>query len=184
MTWLRLSLKLSSNSQSQQWLSCFGAGVDHHGCFCCTWCQGVHSCSVRVKCMRLRRIVLRNIQLWLDIVVPKAKDIIAWSLLLAFQYILLCSNCRVECSRFCHPQSSPTIYCQLRLPVLFKICPRTISVSLPVIQFGFVTLFVASFPLAPLFALLNNIIEVRLDAKKFVTELRRPDTVRAKDIGK
>uniref|UniRef100_A0A8C4JB22 Anoctamin n=1 Tax=Dromaius novaehollandiae TaxID=8790 RepID=A0A8C4JB22_DRONO len=52
-----------------------------------------------------------------------------------------------------------------------------------IIQFGFVTLFVASFPLAPLFALLNNIIEVRLDAKKFVTELRRPDTVRAKDIG-
>lgn len=52
-----------------------------------------------------------------------------------------------------------------------------------VIQFGFVTLFVASFPLAPLFALLNNIIEVRLDAKKFVAELRRPDAVRAKDIG-
>ncbi|KAK2534884.1 Ano2 [Columba guinea] len=52
-----------------------------------------------------------------------------------------------------------------------------------IIQFGFVTLFVASFPLAPLFALLNNIIEVRLDAKKFVTELRRPDTVREKDIG-
>lgn len=53
-----------------------------------------------------------------------------------------------------------------------------------VIQFGFVTLFVASFPLAPLFALLNNIIEIRLDAKKFVTELRRPVAVRAKDIGK
>lgn len=53
----------------------------------------------------------------------------------------------------------------------------------PVIQFGFVTLFVASFPLAPLFALLNNIIEIRLDAKKFVTELRRPVAARAKDIG-
>lgn len=53
-----------------------------------------------------------------------------------------------------------------------------------VIQFGFVTLFVASFPLAPLFALLNNIIEIRLDAKKFVTELRRPVAIRAKDIGK
>uniref|UniRef100_A0ACB8EAW7 Anoctamin-2 n=1 Tax=Sphaerodactylus townsendi TaxID=933632 RepID=A0ACB8EAW7_9SAUR len=53
----------------------------------------------------------------------------------------------------------------------------------PVIQFGFVTLFVASFPLAPVFALLNNVIEVRLDAKKFVAELRRPDAVRAKDIG-
>ncbi len=52
-----------------------------------------------------------------------------------------------------------------------------------VIQFGFVSLFVASFPLAPLFALLNNVIEIRLDAKKFVTELRRPDAVRAKDIG-
>ncbi|TNN01030.1 hypothetical protein fugu_012276 [Takifugu bimaculatus] len=51
------------------------------------------------------------------------------------------------------------------------------------IQFGFVTLFVASFPLAPLFALLNNIIEIRLDAKKFVTELRRPVGARAKDIG-
>lgn len=46
------------------------------------------------------------------------------------------------------------------------------------------SLFVASFPLAPLFALLNNVIEIRLDAKKFVTELRRPVAVRAKDIGK
>uniref|UniRef100_A0A9J8CMK4 Anoctamin n=1 Tax=Cyprinus carpio carpio TaxID=630221 RepID=A0A9J8CMK4_CYPCA len=52
-----------------------------------------------------------------------------------------------------------------------------------IIQFGFVSLFVASFPLAPLFALLNNVIEIRLDAKKFVTELRRPDAIRAKDIG-
>ncbi|KAK1168766.1 hypothetical protein AOXY_G9630 [Acipenser oxyrinchus oxyrinchus] len=52
-----------------------------------------------------------------------------------------------------------------------------------IIQFGFVTLFVASFPLAPLFALLNNVIEIRLDAKKFVTELRRPNAVRAKSIG-
>uniref|UniRef100_A0A3Q2QF19 Anoctamin n=1 Tax=Fundulus heteroclitus TaxID=8078 RepID=A0A3Q2QF19_FUNHE len=53
-----------------------------------------------------------------------------------------------------------------------------------IIQFGFVSLFVASFPLAPLFALLNNVIEIRLDAKKFVTELRRPVAARAKDIGK
>lgn len=53
-----------------------------------------------------------------------------------------------------------------------------------VIQFGMVTLFVASFPLAPLFALLNNIIEIRLDAKKFVMELRRPIAAKAKDIGR
>ncbi|XP_056135400.1 anoctamin-1a [Lampris incognitus] len=52
-----------------------------------------------------------------------------------------------------------------------------------IIQFGMVTLFVASFPLAPLFALLNNIIEIRLDAKKFVMAVRRPVAVRAKDIG-
>ncbi|XP_029354099.1 anoctamin-1a isoform X2 [Echeneis naucrates] len=52
-----------------------------------------------------------------------------------------------------------------------------------IIQFGMVTLFVASFPLAPLFALLNNIIEIRLDAKKFIMELRRPIAARAKDIG-
>ncbi|XP_008403206.1 anoctamin-1a isoform X3 [Poecilia reticulata] len=52
-----------------------------------------------------------------------------------------------------------------------------------IIQFGMVTLFVASFPLAPLFALLNNIIEIRLDAKKFVLELRRPIASKVKDIG-
>uniref|UniRef100_A0A3Q3IZT7 Anoctamin n=1 Tax=Monopterus albus TaxID=43700 RepID=A0A3Q3IZT7_MONAL len=52
-----------------------------------------------------------------------------------------------------------------------------------VIQYGFVSLFVASFPLAPAFALLNNVIEIRLDAAKFVTEIRRPDAVRSKDIG-
>ncbi|KAF3833216.1 hypothetical protein F7725_026881 [Dissostichus mawsoni] len=52
-----------------------------------------------------------------------------------------------------------------------------------IIQFGMVTLFVASFPLAPLFALLNNIIEIRLDAKKFVMGLRRPIAAKAKDIG-
>ncbi|KAM9376072.1 anoctamin-1 [Pholidichthys leucotaenia] len=52
-----------------------------------------------------------------------------------------------------------------------------------IIQYGFVTLFVASFPLAPAFALLNNVIEIRLDAAKFVTEIRRPDARRCKDIG-
>ncbi|XP_028811574.1 anoctamin-1a isoform X1 [Denticeps clupeoides] len=52
-----------------------------------------------------------------------------------------------------------------------------------IMQFGMVTLFVASFPLAPLFALLNNVIEIRLDAKKFVKELRRPLAARAKNIG-
>nr|XP_026692266.1 anoctamin-4-like [Ciona intestinalis] len=52
-----------------------------------------------------------------------------------------------------------------------------------VIQFGFITLFVAAFPLAPFFALLNNIIEIRLDAYKFVTQLRRVPPLRCNDIG-
>ena len=48
-----------------------------------------------------------------------------------------------------------------------------------VLQFGFVTIFVAAFPLAPLFALLNNWMEIRLDAGKFVTETRRPVSEKA-----
>ena len=41
-----------------------------------------------------------------------------------------------------------------------------------VLQFGFITIFVAAFPLAPLFALLNNWVEIRLDAQKFVRDTR------------
>uniref|UniRef100_A0AAY4EDL3 Anoctamin n=1 Tax=Denticeps clupeoides TaxID=299321 RepID=A0AAY4EDL3_9TELE len=52
-----------------------------------------------------------------------------------------------------------------------------------VIQFGFITLFVASFPLAPLLALLNNILEVRVDAWKFTTQFRRPVAAKAHSIG-
>ena len=52
-----------------------------------------------------------------------------------------------------------------------------------VVQYGFVTIFVAAFPLAPLFALVNNIIETRLDANKFVKLLRRPVAERVKDMG-
>ncbi|CAF4552415.1 unnamed protein product [Rotaria socialis] len=52
-----------------------------------------------------------------------------------------------------------------------------------VIQFGFVTLFVVAFPLAPLFALLNNIIGIRLDAWKFLSKFKRAIPFRASDIG-
>lgn len=52
-----------------------------------------------------------------------------------------------------------------------------------VLQYGFVTLFVAAFPLAPLCALLNNIAEIRLDAYKMVTQARRPLAERVEDIG-
>lgn len=52
-----------------------------------------------------------------------------------------------------------------------------------VLQYGFVTIFVAAFPLAPFFALLNNILEMRLDAKKLLTMYRRPVSQRVRDIG-
>uniref|UniRef100_A0A671UHQ3 Anoctamin n=1 Tax=Sparus aurata TaxID=8175 RepID=A0A671UHQ3_SPAAU len=56
-------------------------------------------------------------------------------------------------------------------------------VCVPVIQFGFITLFVASFPLAPLLALINNIIEVRVDSWKLTTQFRRPVAAKAHSIG-
>jgi len=52
-----------------------------------------------------------------------------------------------------------------------------------VIQFGFVTIFVAAFPLAPLCALVNNIIELRLDAYKLVKYYQRSAALKAQDIG-
>ena len=51
------------------------------------------------------------------------------------------------------------------------------------IQFGFVTIFVAAFPLAPLCALINNIIELRLDAYKLVKFYQRSPALKAQDIG-
>lgn len=58
-----------------------------------------------------------------------------------------------------------------------------ICFSFAVIQFGFITLFVASFPLAPLLALINNMVEVRVDAWKFTTQFRRPVAAKAHSIG-
>ncbi|KAL4144975.1 hypothetical protein PRNP1_012649 [Phytophthora ramorum] len=52
-----------------------------------------------------------------------------------------------------------------------------------IIQFGYVTLFVVAFPLAPAFALFNNFFEIRIDAHKLVNATRRPDPRGAQDIG-
>eukprot|EP00053_Salpingoeca_punica_P019806 m.202843 g.202843 ORF g.202843 m.202843 type:complete len:1233 (+) comp17727_c0_seq5:156-3854(+) len=52
-----------------------------------------------------------------------------------------------------------------------------------VMQFGFITLFVSAFPLAPFFALVNNILEIRVDAIKLIVSLRRPPALRASTIG-
>ncbi|XP_057310840.1 anoctamin-4-like isoform X2 [Hydractinia symbiolongicarpus] len=52
-----------------------------------------------------------------------------------------------------------------------------------VLQYGFVTMFVAAFPLAPFFALANNLVEIRLDGVNFIHNFRRPAAERAEDIG-
>lgn len=62
-------------------------------------------------------------------------------------------------------------------------CFLLLCQMISVLQYGFVTIFVAAFPLAPFFALLNNILEMRLDAKKLLTFHRRPVSQRVRDIG-
>lgn len=52
-----------------------------------------------------------------------------------------------------------------------------------IIQYGFVTMFLVAFPLAPLCAFLNNIVEIRIDAHKFVCDVRRPVAKKVADIG-
>ncbi|XP_021713191.1 anoctamin-1 [Aedes aegypti] len=52
-----------------------------------------------------------------------------------------------------------------------------------VIQYGFITIFVVAFPLAPLFALLNNVFETRLDAMRYLKFYKRPVPKRVRDIG-
>uniref|UniRef100_A0A0N5A4W3 Anoctamin n=1 Tax=Parastrongyloides trichosuri TaxID=131310 RepID=A0A0N5A4W3_PARTI len=52
-----------------------------------------------------------------------------------------------------------------------------------IIQYGFITLFVAAFPLAPLFAFLNNILEIRTDARKLVSMYQKPTPLHSSNIG-
>jgi hypothetical protein len=52
-----------------------------------------------------------------------------------------------------------------------------------VVQFGYVTMFTAAFPPAAIFAMLNNIYEIRLDSRKILTTNRRPFPTGAADIG-
>lgn len=51
------------------------------------------------------------------------------------------------------------------------------------IQFGFVVLFAPVFPLAPACCLLNNVIEIRVDAFKLCTTMQRPFGRRVENIG-
>ena len=50
-------------------------------------------------------------------------------------------------------------------------------------MYGFITIFVCAFPIAPLFALFNNILELRLDSKKILEKHRRPTAQKVRSIG-
>jgi len=51
------------------------------------------------------------------------------------------------------------------------------------VQWGYVILFIVAFPLAPFCALVNNYLEIRLDAKKLVRFSQRPAPAGATGIG-
>ena len=52
-----------------------------------------------------------------------------------------------------------------------------------ILQFGFVVMFGPALPVAPIFALIVNLLETRTDAMKIMNEFRRSVPTRAKDIG-
>lgn len=49
-------------------------------------------------------------------------------------------------------------------------------------QYGFVTLLVPAFPLAPVAALINNICEIRIDSSKMLKYYRRPNVKNSSSI--
>ncbi|XP_033742824.1 anoctamin-4-like isoform X4 [Pecten maximus] len=53
-----------------------------------------------------------------------------------------------------------------------------------IIQYGFLMLFAASFPLAPLLALVTLLVDIRVDAKRMLWLNRRPIAYIRKDIGR
>ena len=69
------------------------------------------------------------------------------------------------------------VYCILRLRSTVE------EYSELAIQFGYVTFFVAAFPLAPLFALASNYFKIRIVAFNLLSNLRRPIPASAEDIG-
>ena len=51
------------------------------------------------------------------------------------------------------------------------------------IQFGYMTFFIAAFPAAAFFAIVNNYFEIRSDAYRMLSQLRRPTPLSAETVG-
>ncbi|XP_065570539.1 anoctamin-2-like isoform X2 [Artemia franciscana] len=59
---------------------------------------------------------------------------------------------------------------------------RNLNVAM-ILQFSFCTIFVTAVPLAPLIFFISNLIDIRLEAKKFLTHYKRPVYQTVEDIG-
>lgn len=67
--------------------------------------------------------------------------------------------------------------------IILLLLSLRVIILFTAMQFGFVTLFVSVFPLAPIFALLNNVFELRLDAQKILKYYRRTIPHQVPNIG-
>ncbi|KAE9421474.1 hypothetical protein Angca_002238, partial [Angiostrongylus cantonensis] len=73
---------------------------------------------------------------------------------------------------------------QAELESLMAVYDRPLDDYLEMfIQFGYVLLFSPAFPLAALCVVMNNVVEIRVDAFKLCNTVQRPFTRQVKDIG-
>lgn len=114
------------------------------------------------------------------------KDIVLPWLFKHFKKRCQCFRCIPFLRRFLQPESKPKsektlLEIELEKPSLgnFTLSEYTEKV----IQYGLMMLFAASFPLAPLLALLLNLIDLRIDAWRMLWWYQRPLAIIAEDIG-
>lgn len=75
-------------------------------------------------------------------------------------------------------------YLEMFIQVKARRCRAEVCCALPYcLQFGYVLLFSPAFPLAALCAVVNNVIEIRVDAFKLCNTVQRPFGRQVKDIG-
>ncbi|PAV64665.1 hypothetical protein WR25_01917 [Diploscapter pachys] len=95
--------------------------------------------------------------------------------------------CSPSSPRLPLPEFKPSVTTELTQAELESLMPeyaRPLDDFLEMfIQFGYVLLFSPAFPLAALCALVNNLIEIRVDAFKLTNTLQRPFGRRVKSIG-
>uniref|UniRef100_A0A673THP8 Anoctamin n=1 Tax=Suricata suricatta TaxID=37032 RepID=A0A673THP8_SURSU len=97
----------------------------------------------------------------------------------------LAHKCRLVRAKLRHASEDPELRDWQRNYLLNPVNPFSLFDEFMemMIQYGFTTIFVAAFPLAPLLALFSNLVEIRLDAIKMVRLQQRLVPRKAKDIG-